>query len=217
MNSTTSGRLIGLLRLVASIAAFGTIYWQVSDRITHDLFRAGEYWLYFSIDTTVLAGIVLGWSAISTLRGRPESRVLTLARLTLVATDSIVGIVYNLLLRGGAPDARDVGYDWPVVPNELMHVWIPVFVVLDFLFVSYGGQLKIQAATWMLVYPLSWLGMTMAHGLASGWWPYWFLDPTGDGGWATVGEYIGIIIVLGVGLAAGMLALSRSTAKLKTL
>ena len=183
MNSTMSGRAVGLLRLIAAVAAFGTVYWQVSDRLAHALFRPGEYWLYFSIDTTLLAGVVLGWSAINTIRGRAESRTLTLARLTLVATDSIVGIVYNLLLRGGAPDVRDVGYVWPVIPNELMHVWIPV----------------------------------LAHGLTSGWWPYWFLDPTGDGGWGTVAEYIGIIIVLGVGLAALMLAISRKTARIKTL
>lgn len=217
MNSKMSGQLIGLLRLIAAVAAFGTVYWQVSDRIAHGVFRPGEYWLYFSIDTTVLAGIVLGWSAISTLRVRPESRVLTLARLTLVATDSIVGIVYNLLLRGAPNDARDGNYAWPVLPNELMHVWIPVIVALDFLLVSYGTQLRIRAAGWMLIYPMAWLAMTMAHGLASGWWPYWFLNPTGDGGWGTVGEYIGIIIVLGVGLAALMLVIARTTAKLKTL
>lgn len=217
MNSTMSGRAVGLLRLIAAVAAFGTVYWQVSDRLAHDLFRPGEYWLYFSIDTTLLAGVVLGWSAINTIRGRAESRTLTLARLTLVATDSIVGIVYNLLLRGGAPDVRDVGYVWPVIPNELMHVWIPVFVAFDFLLVAYGPRLPIKAALWMLVYPMSWLVMTMAHGLTSGWWPYWFLDPTGDGGWGTVAEYIGIIIVLGVGLAALMLAISRKTARIKTL
>ena len=217
MTSTMSGRVVGLLRLIAAVAAFGTVYWQVSDRIAHDLFRPGEYWLYFSIDTTLLAGVVLGWSAVSTLRGRGESRTLTLARLTLVATDSIVGIVYNLLLRGGAPDVRDGNYAWPVLPNELMHVWIPVFVALDFLLISYGPQLRIRAAGWMLIYPMAWLGMTMVHGLASGWWPYWFLDPTGKGGWGTVGEYIGIIIVLGVGLAAAMLALARKTARIKAL
>jgi small-conductance mechanosensitive channel len=169
--------LVGYLRLLMALALFGRIYWQVSDRLAQNLFRPTEYFSYFTITSCLLSGVVLVIAGLRVLRNQPETKGLTLSRLTMAVSMVIVGVIYNALLAGAAPDPRDVGYEWPVLPNQVMHTYMPIVIFLEWLFTNTGVALKLKSAFWVLIYPLTWLGFSIVRGFVQGWWAYWFIDP----------------------------------------
>ena len=160
-----------------ALALFGSIYWQVSDRLAHNLFRPSEYFSYFSITSGLLVGAVLVAAGIGVLRNQAETKFLTLSRLTMAVSMVIVGVIYNALLANAAPDERDIGYAWPVLPNQVIHTYMPIIIFLEWLFTNTGVALKLKSAFWVLVYPLTWLAFSITRGFVQGWWAYWFIDP----------------------------------------
>jgi hypothetical protein len=147
-----------------------------------------------------------GWLAFNDIS---EKRQVTIARVSATTYSIVIAVVYNALLRGSAPDPRDIGYNWPVVPNEIMHVWTAVFMLLDWLLVAGLSSVRLRAALWVAVYPLAWLAFSVTRGIFDGWWAYWFLDPTGKGGVSGMLEYVFGITVLMIGLGLLLLLLSK--------
>lgn len=199
------------IRLALALALFVAVYWQVSDRLLHNLFRPTEYFSYFSITSALLAAIVLALSSLQLIRGFAETKLLSLSRLTMAVSMVIVGVIYNALLRGSAPDARDVGYDWPVLPNEIIHTFVPIVIFLEWLLTRTTIKLKINQAFWVLVYPLSWLAFSITRGIITAWWPYWFIDP--QYGLGTQVMWIFIIAALFSALALGFIPAQKALAK----
>lgn len=171
-----------------ALALFGSVFWQISDRVAHNLFRPTEYFTYFTITSCLLTGVVLVLGGLRVLRNEAETKFLTLYRLTMAASMVIVGVIYNALLADAAPDPRDVGYDWPVIPNLIMHTYMPILVFFEWLFTRTALPLKLRSAFWVLVYPLTWLAFAITRGFITGWWAYWFIDP--QYGIATMAQWI---------------------------
>jgi small-conductance mechanosensitive channel len=205
--------LIGYLRLLMALALFGSIYWQVSDRLAHNLFRPTEYFSYFTITSCLLSGVVLVIAGLRVLRNQPETKALTLSRLTMAVSMVIVGVIYNALLAGAAPDPRDVGYAWPVLPNQMLHTYMPIVIFLEWLFTNTGVALKLKSAFWVLIYPLTWLGFSIVRGFVQGWWAYWFIDP--QYGIGTMVTWILLISAFFIVLSLGLLPAQRALAKLR--
>jgi len=203
--------LIVVIRVLLALSLFASVYWQVSDRMMHNLFRPTEYFSYFTITSCLLTAVVLTLSAIQLTRGQAETKLLSLTRLTTAVSMVIVGVIYNALLRGGAPDPRDVGYDWPVLPNEIIHTYVPMLIFIEWLFTRTTIALKINQAFWVLVYPLAWLAFSIIRGIITGWWPYWFIDP--QYGIGTQLTWIVAISVMFTVLAVGFIPAQRALAK----
>jgi hypothetical protein len=58
------------------------------------------------------------------------------------------------------------------------------------------------------VFPLAWLGFSVVRGLADDWWPYWFIDPSGEGGVVGMIVYVVAIAVFFVTLGFVFIALN---------
>jgi hypothetical protein len=203
--------LIVVIRVLLALSLFGSVYWQVSDRMMHNLFRPSEYFSYFSITSCLLTAVALTLSAIQLTRGQAETKLLSLSRLTMAVSMVIVGVIYNALLRGGDPDPRDVGYAWPVLPNEVVHTYGPILIFIEWLLTRTTIALKINQAFWVLVYPLTWLGFSIIRGIITGWWPYWFIDP--QYGIGTQATWIVVIAVMFSVLALGFIPAQKALAK----
>ena len=180
------------LRLATGLSLVLAVVWQISDRLVHNLFRPGEYFAYYTIQSSLIAAVVLTVTAVRDLKGLAQTKALNLARLSVSTYAIVVAVVYNALLRGTPvlPGDPDYGYDWPVVPNEILHVWAPVFIVLDLALTFMTSKLKFKQIFWVLVFPLAWLAFTIVRGLNTNWWAYWFLNPNEDGGVTGVVAYI---------------------------
>lgn len=207
-------KLFGGIRAVTAGLIIWAIIWQIADRLAHGLFRPTEYFAFFSIESSMIAAVVMAVTAVTAFRGLPETKLLTIVRLSAATYYAVVSLVYNLLLRGMANDVRDGNYDWPTVPNEIIHVYAPIIVILDLLLSQSAVGVRLRAAWWVTLYPLAWLGFSVARGMADGWWPYWFIDPTGEGGVAGMLAYIAAITVFLVSVAFVFLLLQRGFKKL---
>ena len=203
---------LGFIRIAMALVLFGSIFWQISDRVAHNLFRPTEYFTYFTITSCLLTGVSLTLSGLAVLQNREDTKFLTLFRLTMAASMVIVGVIYNALLADAAIDPRDVGYDWPVIPNLIMHTYMPILVFLEWLITRSAFKLDLKSAFWVLVYPLTWLAFAITRGYVTGWWAYWFIDP--QYGYATMIQWILTIAAFFVVLAIGLLPAQRVIAKI---
>ena len=208
-------QLSALLRLATAFAIFGSIAWQVTDRLANDLFRPQEYFFYFTIQTALISGTVLVISGLNALRGRTESLRLSQVRLWVVSYEVVVAIVYNVLLRGtqAAPGDPDFGYVWPVLPNEILHVWAPLLIAIDWAFSKGSAKIALKKVWWVVAYPLTWLAVSILRGAFApdNWWAYWFLNPE-EGIEQMLTYIVGIsvfMIVAGFGFNALRSALGR--------
>ena len=205
----TSTRIVAILRWLAAATILSSVVWQVTDRLAHGLFRPAEYFAYFSIQGTLIAGVMLAYAGWLSWTGKPEKRLVTIVRVSATTYAVVIAVVYNALLRNSPGDIRDAGYAWPVVPNEIMHVWTAVMILIDWLVLSGKFKLRLRASLWVAVFPLGWLAFSVTRGILDGWWAYWFLNPNDKGGVAGMFEYIGGITVLMIGLGWLLLAIRK--------
>ncbi|MEL0237104.1 MAG: Pr6Pr family membrane protein, partial [Aquiluna sp.] len=122
-----------------------------------------------------------------------ESERLQTIRLVATVSMIIVGVVYHALLGDSAVDPQDIGYEWPRIPNLVIHTWAPVAVVVDYFISIKSAVPKWRKALWVIVYPLVWLTFSIVRGLLDGWWPYWFINPNSEIGVSGMITYIVII------------------------
>ena len=209
-------KILPYLRLVTSFALLASVVWQVSDRLIHNVFRPGEYFAYLTIQSSLIAAVILAVAGVRELQGKADTKVLTLARLSTASYAIIVGVVYNALLRGTVvlPGDPDYGYDWPVAPNEILHVWGPLFIFLDFVLTITVTKLKFKQIFWVLLYPLAWLAFTVIRGLITDWWPYNFLNPNLGGGAAGVGIFV--VEIMAFLLTSAVISLSLNKLRSKS-
>ena len=209
----TSLRTVAFIRFGTAFAMLASVIWQISSRVINNVFRPWEYFSYFTIQTSLLAIVALsvaGWYAWT---GRTETRVMNIVRLSTVTFTIVVTLVYNMLLRG-LPDAvEDGGYVWPILPNEILHVWAAVFMLIDWILSSRRINLRIRTIFWVLVFPLAWLVYSIIRGLMVDWWPYWFINPNEPAGVTGMLTYIVGIMLFLLTIAIALLGLQRLTVR----
>jgi hypothetical protein len=184
---------LGLLRILTGSALIGSVAWQVTDRLANNNFRPGEYFAYFSIVTAIVAGLFLVATGVGLVRNQEDSKRIEIARLSFTVAMIVVGVVYHLLLADAPGDVRDGDYVWPVLPNEVIHTYGPILIVIDYLLSHKAFRLKLRAALWVAVFPLTWLVFAVIRGLVTNWWPYWFINPNEEGGVPGMLTYIAAI------------------------
>ncbi|WP_354569486.1 Pr6Pr family membrane protein [Glaciihabitans sp. UYNi722] len=190
-------RIFRVLRLALGLLILSAMITQIVDQVTHDAFKPVEYFAYFTIESSMMNVVVLLVGGLFALRMRRDTELFTSVRVAIFSYAVVTGAVYNLLLRG-IPATGYAGLQWP---NEIMHVWIPIFIVIDW-FVVPGRARAPWRQLWLVIsYPIAWLVFTMVRGAVSGWYPYPFLEPSGRGG-------VGSVLVYIVGIAAFIIAIA---------
>jgi hypothetical protein len=209
----SSLRTAAIIRFGTAFAMLASIVWQVTSRLLNNVFRPEEYFSYFTIQTSLIAVVTLWVSGWFAWTGRKETRVLNVVRLSTVTFTVVVTLVYNLLLRGLADDPKDGGYVWPVLPNEILHVWAAIFMLIDWMLSSRRINLRIRTIFWVLVFPLAWLIYSVILGLIVNWWPYWFINPNEPAGITGMLTYIVAIMLFLLTVAIALLGLQRITVR----
>ena len=210
-NERASGqrRIVGIARLTAGLLIFAALATQVTELVLNGEFVPSEYFAYFTIESSLINIVVLLVGGVLAVRWLRDPELYTAVRMSTVAYALVTAAVYNVLLRG-LPPTGFVGVQWP---NEVMHVWIPVFIALDWL-LSPGRARLGWKRLWLVVsFPIAWCAFTLIRGAVDGWYPYPFIDPTGDGGYPSVIGYILALSALMIGLGAACIAISRFGAR----
>ncbi|WP_313812559.1 Pr6Pr family membrane protein [Glutamicibacter sp.] len=208
--------LIGMA-IIAAIAAQAQATMAFTVALQRDLTTTMvNFFSYFTILSNLLCAIALltasTWMAVRT-PGAQEPR--WLARLLACAATYMIitGLVYNLLLRSIALD-QGTTVPWS---NEILHTIGPAYMLIDSLFARSTRALPWKDASIALAFPLFWLIYTFIRGPltiapATGlpwWYPYPFLNPHIQGGWAPVLGYVVGIAALIVAAAFLVIAMGR--------
>ena len=174
-----------------------------------------NFFSFFTVESNIAAAVVLLVGAGLAIAGRTTDPAwFAVARASVTTYMVVTGIVYNLLLRGiELPQGSTLGWS-----NEVLHVVVPVFLLLDWIFAP--GRIPLGAKRiWpILVFPVVWVLYTLVRGPLvvdqvygnDFWYPYPFLNPnTSANGYLSVAFYV-VLISAVIGLvAAGILWISR--------
>ncbi|MBF4634898.1 Pr6Pr family membrane protein [Agreia pratensis] len=200
-----SRRVVGAVRLLAGIGLLATIVIQINDRVVNNAFDPWEYFSYFTIETSLMNIVVFIVGGILALRVSRDTELFTTVRMATLTYAIITAGVYNLLLRN-VPYNGFQGLSWP---NEVIHVWIPILIVLDWLISPGRPALSWRTLRIVMIYPVAWLAYSLLRGAVSnGIYPYPFLDPA-TAGWGSVIAYIVALSIVLLGLAALAIVYSR--------
>jgi len=154
-----------------------------------------NFFSYFTVLSNTMAVVML-----TLLAARPhwdEMRWFALFRGAVTVYMSVTGLVYAMIL---APNLADVGVPEPWI-DWTIHVIGPVAVILDWFFNPPPRRLDDHALWIWLVFPAVYLMYSLARGVLVDWYPYPFLDPAQENGYAGVGfsSLIVGVVVLGFG------------------
>jgi hypothetical protein len=77
-----------------------------------------------------------------------------------------------------------------------VHIVVPTLVVLGWLVFGPRRRISMRVVLLGLIWPLVWLGYTLAVGAMTGWYPYFFLDVRESGAGAVALYCVAILILL---------------------
>ncbi|RXZ51552.1 Pr6Pr family membrane protein [Agromyces binzhouensis] len=183
-----------------------------------------NYFSMFTIVSSILSIVVLSVAAHWMRRHpgtSPEPVGIALAIAAVTGPVILLGIVFNVLLRGEPPAIAATDPLW--VANldswatETLHVVLPAYFVLDLLFASRRRGLPWRSLAVIVSYPLVWTVYTMLRGelvpnpdgSAEWWYPYGFLDPH-IAGYGSAFGYIGGILFAFLLLGVAIIGIGRS-------
>jgi hypothetical protein len=123
---------------------------------------------YFTIQSNLLVLALAVSLVINPVRDGRGWRVLHADALLGII---ITGLVFATVLAGQVQH-HGVG-TWV---NAGFHYFAPAWALVGWLL--FGPRPRMDGATlgWLLIWPLLWIAYTFAHGAATGWYPYPFLD-----------------------------------------
>lgn len=216
MNSRVWAATWASLRLLGAAAVVAAVVGQLIRTVTVTQDSGGDvatvvvnFFSFFTILSNVAACVTLVIGAVLFFaRGRREAQEPRWFAILLVSVTSymlITGIVYNTLLRHiQLPQGETVGWS-----NEILHVWMPLFLLLDLLFAPRRRRLEFSAVWAVVAFPIVWVVYTLVRAPLvisprtgePGWYPYPFLDPaTSAGGWWSVAGYVVVIALVIIAL-----------------
>lgn len=191
---------LSVVNLFAAATIIVALTVQIADRVANGEFNAEHYFSYFTIQSSLGNIVVLVAAGVYGLQSPRDTPLLSGVRAHFVAYSLITATIYNVVLRD--LPARDGVWVSPVQwPNEITHVWIPAYFLLDWILNPHRPRLPSWTLPLGCAFPLAWLSFTLVHGGLTGWYPYDFMDPTRDAGWLGVAVYAGgigvtIIVIL---------------------
>ncbi|KTR42811.1 hypothetical protein NS263_01040 [Curtobacterium oceanosedimentum] len=192
--------LVNSLRLLAVIAVVAAVLGQWLVSSTLPAYNPFNFFGYFTIQSNILIGIAFAVTLVAAARRKRADLGVSVLRGAATVYIATTGIVYNTLLVGAAVENT---VPWS---NDLLHKWIPLYAVLDWLLFSDRARLLFRHIWWFLLYPAVWTLVVLVRGATDGWVPYPFLDPSQGYGVVTlycigVGVTIALLGVLVVGMS----------------
>ena len=159
--------------------------------------------------TAIVAGMFLVTTGFGLLLNIEDTKWVEIARLSLAVALIVVGVVYHALLADAANDVRDGDYAWPVLPNEIIHTYVPILAVIEYLISVKAFRIRLRAFIWVAVFPLMWLVLSIVRGTGTNWWPYWFINQNGEAGLVGMLTYIAAITLFFLVLGLTVLGLKQ--------
>ncbi|WP_238439343.1 Pr6Pr family membrane protein [Microbacterium sp. JZ31] len=160
---------IGIARIGAAMFVVVLLVHTFLGRIAVGDANPFDYFGYFTNQTSLLAAVVLTASGSHSVRNQRPPHWLVAARGVVTACLLVVAVIYNGLVPGTGTA--------PAWISAVLHVYFPLFVLLDWVLVGDRAPLRWRTLWIVLPYPLAWLAVVLVRGATDGWVPYGFLLP----------------------------------------
>jgi hypothetical protein len=198
-------RAFGLARILVAITGVVALLGDINYSIGTSPFATYNFFSYFTVQSMILAIVVLVLAAVYALRTAEDP--LWLDKLRLLSTTYVVvsGIVFAVILIEGALREIPVWAPWS---SQLLHFWIPAFILVDW-FTAPGKDVPWRTIRWVLIFPVVWVVFTMIRGTFVYWYPYFFLDPSLVAVPFEYGLYLVVIVAIFTGITALLITISR--------
>jgi hypothetical protein len=205
-------RVFGVLRLLAAAAIVVAIVGQFSKSLSMVPDPAAfvvNFFSFFTILSNALSAIVLLIASWYALRAERDPEWVNFTRGAVVTYMATTFVVYNLLLRDISLDQATT-LPWS---NEILHVWAPLYLILDWVFAPGRQPIRWKQFWLFAVFPIVWVIYTMIRGAIVGWYPYPFLNPDIEPGVGYDGVTVYVIAIASFILlvGAGITGLSRTS------
>lgn len=167
-----------------------------------------HFYQLFTNQSNVIAGIILILGGTLFARRHPPlwwDYVRGAGVMIMVTT----GAVYALLLGGLYNPFGDAH---PLM-DSVLHQLIPVVMVLDLLIVPLSPRVSWWGLLFFSIYPLLYLGYSIANGARTDWYPYNFLNPGINGGVAGVAITVCLLMIGFLLLSALVISFSRRASR----
>jgi hypothetical protein len=150
--------------------------------------RVIRFFSYFTIESNLLVLITSGMLAVTPWRDGTLFRVL---RLDALFGITVTFVTYSVLL---APLHDPHGID--AATNAGQHYVVPIMAILGWL--AFGPRPRIGENTILLalIWPALYIAYTLAHGAASDWYPYPFIDVVHIGYATALRNGLGLIVLM---------------------
>lgn len=166
-----------------------------------------RYFSYFTVLTNIMAAVTLTLPVLAGSGALGRWAASGPVRTAVTSFLLVVGLAYHFLL---AASWNPQGLLYPV--NIVLHYVMPAAMLVDWLFLTPRGGLRLGDPVRWLWFPLLFGAWTVFHGLNSGWWPYAFVN-IDQRGWTasltTFGSLLAAFAIVGLVLVGADRLLGR--------
>jgi hypothetical protein len=180
VKSLVPSKGLSAIRWVMACLGIGAVCLQAWHLTRIDRFVVDQYLSFFTIQSNLLAAFVLAAEAAGGLG--LSSRRRDSLRGALVLYLGITGVVYAVLL-ARLPMVKQIVHPWA---DMVLHYGMPIWILVDWLIAPPSSKISFKRALKWLIYPLTYLFLTLLRGAWTDWYPYPFLNPNSPGGWPSV-------------------------------
>ncbi|MEV6276113.1 Pr6Pr family membrane protein [Nocardia sp. NPDC051832] len=197
MNASSGTPLwIRALRVAFGVLGVVALVWIPLRNVDTATFSTANYFSYFTIESNILAAVVLLIGGLRDPRGHRWQVFRGAVTLYMVIT----GLVYAVLLANIDVMLTD---KWI---NDIQHRVIPIVLFVDWLLVPVALNITARLIGGWLLYPLVYGVYSLLRGPIVDWYPYPFLDPRTQG-YGPLAAGLVVLVAVFVLLAYGVVAL----------
>jgi hypothetical protein len=174
---------IASYRLLFAILGLAAVVTQYINNVEllGDAYSPVNFFSFFTIESNLLLIAVFFIGSYMAFKKKTHA-TFELLRGGAMIYMLVTGIIFSLLLTGLQEELL-THIPWV---NAVLHYVLPVVAVLDWIIDTPRKQISFSRGLIWLTFPLSYFAYSLVRGHYVEWYPYPFLNPTLDGGWARV-------------------------------
>ncbi len=176
-------------RVFFGLLGLSSIITEIVVLLDRGRFNPGNFFSYFTIESNLLAALVLLIGAWMVGQSK-EKKWFVLLRGAATLYMIMTGVVFAILL-SGLENAVLTAVPWD---NTVLHYIMPIVLLVDWLMDTPKMAITWRRALAWLAFPLVYVSYTLIRGSMVAWYPYPFLNPATKGYLGIIGTSMGITL-----------------------
>ncbi|BDZ54248.1 Pr6Pr family membrane protein [Agromyces marinus] len=202
-------RSLGVFRLAIVVLEIVALVGNYRYVLEFPLFASANFFSYFTIQSAMLAVIVLLVAAVFALTQHRDPPWLAGLRTMVTVYLLVSGIVFAIIAVQASTRDYRLEVPWS---DTLLHFVVPALALAAWTadaVLAVNPPVPWATVGWVLVFPAGWLGYTLVRGADVGWYPYFFLDASQVGGYGGIAAYCALVLLIFLAITAVLVSVHR--------